>query len=171
MQGAKPLFSGSGSPEGQVTASAGAFYLDASTGTFYHKGQGNDSTGWSALNLVGNLTGNSSTATLATLSSGSKDTVTVALVDGAIAVKTGTVVITKGSAAALTLAAPTVTTDDGKVLSIVGTTTFAHTVTTPSNIVNGGKHLITYAAAGDSVELTAYQGVWYSRALNGAVIS
>jgi len=168
MQDSRPFFSGNGSPEGQVTAPAGAFYLDASTGTFYHKAQGSAATGWTAINLTGNVTGNADTSTLA---SGLKDTCTAASGDGAISVKTGTVAITKGSAAALTLAAPTATTDDGKVLTIIGTTAFAHTVTTPSNKLNGNKTTVTYAAAGDSITVEAYQGVWYSRALKGALIS
>jgi hypothetical protein len=95
--------------------------------------------------------------------------VEVDAVDGAIAIKEGTVFITKGSAAALTLAAPTsglpsagTPGDDGKVLRIVGTTTFAHTVTTPSNKINGNKHIATYANAGDAVVLAAKGGVWYT---------
>jgi hypothetical protein len=81
--------------------------------------------------------------------------------DGAIAIKSGHVVITKGSAAAMTLAAPIATTDDFKRLTIFATTGFAHTVTTPANKINGNKLTATFANAGDSLELVAYQGVWY----------
>jgi hypothetical protein len=86
----------------------------------------------------------------------------VDLVDGAIALKNGSVFITKGSAAALTLAAPTAGTDDGKALRITDTTGFAHTVTTPSNKINGNKAVATSAAVvGDMVTFVAYNGVWY----------
>jgi len=97
---------------------------------------------------------------------------------GAIAIKEGTVLITKGSAAAMTLAAPTAGLpsagtpgDDGKVLRIVGTTAFAHTVTAPANKINGTKHLFTFANAGDSCILVAYNGVWYSVATPTAVLT
>jgi hypothetical protein len=80
---------------------------------------------------------------------------------GAIAILNGKVILNAAGALAMTLAAPTVTTDDFKVLKIVGITAQAHTVTTPANKLNGNKHIITYAAVGDSVELMAYQGVWY----------
>jgi hypothetical protein len=93
--------------------------------------------------------------------------------DGAIAIKEGTVIITKGSAAALTLAAPTAGLpaagtpgDDGKVLRIISTTAFAHTVTTPANNIKDGstttKDTATWAArVGGSIVLAAYGGAWY----------
>lgn len=87
---------------------------------------------------------------------------------GAIALKEGTVFITKPSAAAaMTLVAPTAGLpnaggDDGKVLRIVGVTAEAHTVTTPANKINGNKHIATFANVGDTIELFAYNGVWYS---------
>lgn len=81
---------------------------------------------------------------------------------GVIAQKTGTLFITDASAAALTLAAPTSGTDDGSKLSIVSTTAAAHTVVTPANKLNGTHTTATFAAAiGNSVDLVAYQGVWY----------
>ncbi len=48
--------------------------------------------------------------------------------DGAIPIKTGVAAITKDSAAALTIAAPT-TAQDGTVISIVSSTAYAHVVT------------------------------------------
>lgn len=96
-----------------------------------------------------------------------------ALVDGAITIKEGTVFATKGSAAALTLAAPTAGAqsaggDDNRELEIVDTTGFAHTITTPANKLNGSKHVITMqsgsplaSAVGTIVRLRAYGGVWY----------
>jgi hypothetical protein len=87
--------------------------------------------------------------------------------DGAIGIKEGTAIITKGTAAALTLVAPTSGSpasggDDGKILRIIGTTAAAHTVTTPSNAINGNKHIATFAAVGDSIRLVAYNAKWYA---------
>lgn len=90
--------------------------------------------------------------------------VTVASGDGAIAVAPGTTVITKGSAAALTLAAPTATDHDGYVINVVSTTAFAHVITFASGKINGGSNItITFGnVAGSGVSLIAYQGVWYT---------
>lgn len=89
----------------------------------------------------------------------------VASADGAITVKNGVVIITKGTAAVLTLAAPTATTDDYKQLLIMSTTAAAHTVTqTTPGFNNGGaaSDVGTFAAAiANSLLLVAYQGVWY----------
>ncbi len=93
---------------------------------------------------------------------GVQDTVEAIAAAGAIANKTGSVAITGTAAVAATLASPTATVDDGKRLTIYCTTTFAHTVTTPTNGINGNKHIATFAAAGDHIALEAYQGVWYT---------
>jgi hypothetical protein len=88
-------------------------------------------------------------------------------VDGAIASRIGKVIITKGSAAALTLGAPlpglpSAGGHDGQLLNIICTTAFAHVVTCPSNKVNGNKATITFAAAvGNNVQLEAFNGIWY----------
>lgn len=89
---------------------------------------------------------------------------------GAITEKGGSVVIGGSGATALTLAAPTSGSDDGKKLKIVCATAHAHTVTTPSNGLNGNHHIATFAAAGDFLELVAYQGVWYGGG-SGATLS
>jgi hypothetical protein len=87
--------------------------------------------------------------------------------DGAINSAIGKAVITKGSAAALTLPAPrpglpAAGGHDGQLLNIICITAFAHTVTTPANKINGTKATITFAAAvGNNVQLEAYGGVWY----------
>lgn len=90
----------------------------------------------------------------------------VASLDGAIVIKRGTVFITKGSAAALTLAAPIPGIDDGARLSIVSATAFAHTVTQTTPGFNAGStasDVGTFGAAiGNSIELIAYQGTWYT---------
>lgn len=95
--------------------------------------------------------------------------------DGAIGIKDGVAIITKGSAAALTLAAPTAGLptaggDDGRQLNIVSTTAFAHQITCPANKINGNKLSATLAAAaGSAVKLVAYQGVWYLAENEGTV--
>jgi plastocyanin len=91
---------------------------------------------------------------------------------GAVTIEDQTAVITKGSAAALTLAAPAPTVHDGVTITFVSTGAFAHTITAPSNAIDGTHHLVTFgASAGNSVTLVAYQGVWYPTALITAVIS
>jgi hypothetical protein len=90
----------------------------------------------------------------------------VASADAAISLKAGVVIITKGTAAALTLAAPTATTDDFKVLHIVSTTAAAHTVTqtTPgfNNAGTSGDVATFGSAVGNAFTIVAYQGVWYT---------
>jgi hypothetical protein len=85
---------------------------------------------------------------------------------GVIGITSGVVIITDSGAALLTLAAPTAGSpsaggNDGQRLTIMSTTAQAHTVTTPSNKINGNKHVETFANLGDSCELVAYNGVWY----------
>jgi hypothetical protein len=94
----------------------------------------------------------------------------VASADGAIAIPQAqygpqnTVFITKGTAAALTLAAPTAGDDDGKELTIMSTTAAAHTVTNTSPGFNNGstsKDVATFGAAiGNNLVVQAYNGVW-----------
>ena len=88
----------------------------------------------------------------------------VASADGAITIAHGTVYVTKSTAAALTIANPP-TTMDGSVLHIVAVTAAAHTVTYTAGF-NGGStstDVATFGGAkGDSMTLTAYQGVWYT---------
>lgn len=96
---------------------------------------------------------------------------------GAIAIKSGTVFLTKAGVAAMTLALPTAGLpsaggDDGKTLRIVGVTAQAHTVTTPAAGVNGANTTLTWtAAAGNSVELIAYNGSWYTATKTGVAVS
>lgn len=99
----------------------------------------------------------------------------IASADGAITIKEGVVAITKGSAAALTLAAPTAGVDDYKKLSIVSATAFAHTVTNTSPGFNGagaaGDVGTFGAAAGNAIEVIAYQGTWYTTNLKGVTLA
>jgi len=85
--------------------------------------------------------------------------------DTAITIKNGTVLITKSSAATVTLAAPTATTHDGMILNIVSTTAQTHTVANASpgfNNGGSGKDTATFGGAiGDGFVVVAYQGAWY----------
>ena len=95
----------------------------------------------------------------------SKSPVTLASADGAITISPGVVAITKGSAAALTIAAPS-TAQNGTIMTIISSTAFAHVVTfTGSTYVNGASsafNTITFAAyAGSTVRVIAYDGKWY----------
>ena len=85
--------------------------------------------------------------------------------DGAIALRSHTAIITKGTAAALTLAVPTATTHDGVVITVVSTTAAAHTVTATTVGFNAGdaaSDVGTFGGAiGDGFSFVAYQGEWY----------
>lgn len=90
----------------------------------------------------------------------------VALVNGAITIKRGVVVITKATAAAMTLANPVATDDDFKRLTIIAATAAAHTVDNSAgagfNAGGAGADVGTFGGAkGDGIVLVAYQGVWY----------
>jgi hypothetical protein len=99
----------------------------------------------------------------------------VASGDGAITLKDGTVFVTKATAAALTLAAPSAGTDDGKRLAIITTTAAAHTVTqTAPGYNNGGaaSDVATFTAAiGNSMVVAAYNGVWYTESLRNVTLA
>ena len=92
----------------------------------------------------------------------------VQAVDGAISPVAGSVVLTKGSAAAMTLAAPTT---DGDRLVITAGSAFAHVVTATNliadGVTGGAKDTMTFAAfAGSSIDLLAYDGEWHVVAKN-----
>lgn len=115
-----------------------------------------------------------------TLDSGLADTPTLAAADGAISVKSGLVIITKATAAALTLAAPTAGAisrggDDGKQLYIISNTAAAHTVTqtTPGyNSAGTAGDVATFGAAiGNNLVLRAYNGAWLVESVIGATIA
>jgi len=100
-----------------------------------------------------------------------------AALTGAITQGGGTVILTGTAIQALTLAAPVAGSPnsggmDGVRLTITSTTAFAHTITTPTAKLNG-LHLATFPSTllGNSVELVAFNGVWYTVALIGVVIS
>ena len=86
---------------------------------------------------------------------------------GAISIKSGIVTLSADlcvTGFAMTLANPTVTTDDYKRLQIIDTAGAAHTLTPASPFGNGGANeaKATFSGViGDSIRLMAYQGYWY----------
>lgn len=109
---------------------------------------------------TGNVRLNGGTAVL----DGPLDPITVMATDGAIAIAPGTVVLTKGSAAAMTLAAPTAA-QAGTTITIVAGSDFAHVVTATGliddGVTGGSKNKWTSAAfAGSSITLKAYNLKW-----------
>lgn len=77
---------------------------------------------------------------------------------------------------ATTLATPTAggpgTGDDGKCLRVTDVGGHAHTITTASNKVVPSHHLLTFnGTAGSFVELQAFNGLWYVKAINGVTPS
>ena len=101
-------------------------------------------------------------------------TVTTTAVDGAIPIVSGIVRLTKGSAAAMTLAAPTAA-QEGTTITVTTGTAFAHVVTATGLIQNGvtggAKNTWTAAAfVGSSISLMAINLQWYVQSQNlGAV--
>ena len=90
-------------------------------------------------------------------------TLVVASANGAITIQDSTVVITKGTAAALTLGTPT-TAQNGTVITVVSATAAAHTVTATTigfNAANTSGDVGTFGGAiGDGFSFVAYGGEW-----------
>ncbi|WP_162434553.1 hypothetical protein [Pseudoxanthomonas koreensis] len=102
---------------------------------------------------------------------------TVAVVTGDAALPvadgiSGEFILTKGSAAAITLAAPTAT---GQRITVTSASAYAHVVTATGLIHDGttGAHnTVTFAAfAGASVTLVGYSGKWHTQAAVAATIA
>lgn len=93
-----------------------------------------------------------------------KQKVTTYTADGAIAVEGGVHVISKTSAAAMTLAAPTAA-QDGLTLTIVAGTSFAHVIT-GTNLFWAGEtggpfnKITTAAFIGSAATIVAVGGLW-----------
>lgn len=86
--------------------------------------------------------------------------------DGAITIANGVVVITKATAATITIADPPVSMD-GAVLDIVANTAAAHTVSNADgsgfNAGGASSDVGTFGGAiGDSFRLIAYGGAWHA---------
>jgi len=93
--------------------------------------------------------------------------------DGAITIRDGLVVLSKGSAAAITITAPA-TSDNGKQLTIITLTAQAHVITSATVGFNakGSSGTCTYTAAiGNSVTLDAYNGNWYASVKTGVTLA
>lgn len=103
--------------------------------------------------------------------------VTVLSASGAVAVTQGFCPITKAGVAVLTLALPVAGLpsaggNDGQRLRFLDTGGHAHTITTPSNGINGNKLTATFGGtAAQFLDLTAYNGVWYEGANSGITLS
>ena len=63
--------------------------------------------------------------------------------------------------------------DDGKEIVIISTTLFAHTITTPTNGINGSLHLVTFGAlaAGNYIRLKAFNGTWWQLDSRNATVT
>lgn len=112
------------------------------------------------------ITGTESVSGIITATGGIKSPVVTITGDGAITIAPFTTVkLSKGSAAAITLAAPTNTTHDGYRVVIFSSTAFQHVITGGVDGFNakGSSGTITLGGAiGDSVELVAMGGHWYT---------
>ena len=122
-------------------------------------------------NVIGSLEGN----VIGGLTGGVKLPTQVLAASGPITIKSGVVLLTNADGVVeATLAAPTATTDDGKILYIVSTTAKAHTITaTPGGFNAGGESsdVATLGAAiGNGLVVVAYQGAWYVLANTNATI-
>ena len=102
------------------------------------------------------------------------DYVTAASADGAITIQSGTVVITKGTACALTLGTPT-TAQNGTVIRIISATAAAHTVTATTigfNAADAAGDVGTFGAAiGNNLTVVAYGGEWLVLGNTGVTIA
>ena len=119
--------------------------------------------------VIGNVTGNVTGDVTGNLSGAVKRPVQVGSANGAITIKDGFVVLTKAGVAAMTLADPTATTDDGKELTVIATTANAHTVTIAGGLngVGAGADVGTFGGAvGDRFSVVAYNGKWYASGVN-----
>lgn len=94
--------------------------------------------------------------------------------DGAITIQNALVVLSKGSAAAITLAAPTAGTHDGRTITVVATSAQAHVITSGVDGFNakGSSGTATFGGAiGDSVTFKAHNGHWYTTSLINVTIA
>lgn len=121
------------------------------------------------------LTGTLSVSGITTASGGIKTPVVTISGDGAITIAPFTIVrLSKGSAAAITLAAPTNSTHDGYIVMVFSSTAQAHVITGGVDGFNakGSSGTITFGGAiGDSVTLVAMGGHWYTLAKVNATVA
>jgi hypothetical protein len=94
--------------------------------------------------------------------------------DGAITIQHATVYLSKGSAAAITLAAPTSGTHDGFRITVIASSAQAHVITSGVDGFNakGSSGTATFGGAiGDSVTFEADTGHWYTVATRNVTIA
>ena len=96
-------------------------------------------------------------------------------VDGALTKNTGVKVLTKGSAGAYTLAAPTAA-EAGHRLTVINGSAFAHILTATNliddGVTGGAKDTATFGAfVGASIELLAYNLKWTVLAKNVVTVA
>lgn len=125
-----------------------------------------DVTGNVTGNVTGDITGDITGNVAGDLTGGVKLTTQELTDSGAITIKSGVVILNKAGVIAATLADPTATTDDGKVLRIYSITAQAHTVDNSAgsgyNGGGAGADVGTFGGAiADHFTLLAWQGVWY----------
>lgn len=92
-----------------------------------------------------------------------------------IPITTGTYVLTKGSAGAYTLAAPTAL-QNGTRLTVTAGTAFAHTITATAliedGVTGGAKTTATFAAfVGATIILEAYNLKWHTVSLKAVTVA
>lgn len=94
-----------------------------------------------------------------------KREIQVASADGAIAIKSSTVFITKAGVCAMTLGIPT-TAQNGTRIVFIATTASAHTLTVATigiNALDGSGDVATWTAAvGNNITIVAYGGEWWT---------
>jgi hypothetical protein len=99
--------------------------------------------------------------------------------DGTVQTKDGDVILSKATAAAISLPAPTAGAasaggDDGKIVRFISTTAAPHVITCPTRGFNkkGSSGTATMTAAiGNSCSFEAYAGDWYNGALINTTIA
>jgi hypothetical protein len=157
---------GTGVAVTSAAASSGVAVTATSSGT--NENMTLDAKGSGTLTLNGTATG-------ATIIGNGRVTPSVQTItgDGAITVQSGVVLLTKGSAAAVTLAAPS--SQDGTVIEITSTTDFAHVVTVTGGLWDGTattNTTITFpVVAGGAVRIIAFGTDWYVLSNQGTTIA
>ena len=121
---------------------------------------------------------NTPTITTPTLTGGTstaKRVITAASGDGAITIAAGVVQITKGSAAALSIAAPSVA-QAGTIISIISTTAFAHVITFTGSTLDSGASAAALTATfankvGANITVIAINQKWVLMDNNNATLA
>lgn len=116
------------------------------------------------LTVTGTITGDVTGDVTGNVIGGVQSAVETKANDGAIAIEPKTVFLTKGSAAAITLAVPS-SGLNGTILTVIAGSAQAHVITqgTVGFNAKGSSGTITFTAAiGNAVQLIAYEGNWYT---------